>query len=192
MKDERTGHPSFGQLLEYWLHDTDEAATDTIDAHLLGCDACGALVDEIAALGEGVRAAFRAGQVATSTGVAFLHTLAARGLKLREYRVAPGGSVNCTIAPDDDLLVTRLEAPLQGVTRLDLRVRLSHAPDTPLEWTDIPFDPAAGEVLHLPKPAEVRRMPAHSAEMTLLAVDARGGSRELGRYHFHHRPWAER
>jgi len=35
----------------------------------------------------------------------------------------------------------------------------------------------------------VRRLPAHTMELTLLSVEA-SGSREVGRYMFHHRPWA--
>jgi len=61
-------------------------------------------------------------------------------------------------------------------------------------WTDvatklhIPFDAAAGEVLYLPKIAAVKQQPANTLRVTLLAVDA-GGTREVGRYTYHHRPW---
>lgn len=49
-------------------------------------------------------------------------------MRIREYRLPPNGSVNCTVAPDDELLVTRLEAPLEGVERLDAVARLSIEP----------------------------------------------------------------
>jgi hypothetical protein len=53
---------------------------------------------------------------------------------------------------------------------------------------DVPFDPAAGEVLTLPlAPAELRKMPAHTARTRLVAVEETG-ERELGEYTFAHSP----
>jgi hypothetical protein len=54
---------------------------------------------------------------------------------------------------------------------------------------DIPFDAQAGEVLFLPSVAQVRRLPAHTMVLTLLAPEG-SSSRELGRYEFRHSPWA--
>lgn len=51
---------------------------------------------------------------------ALLNKLKSAGLQIREYHLQPGGSVNCTIAPEDDLVVSHLRAPLAGVQRLDL------------------------------------------------------------------------
>lgn len=182
-------HLSVEDLLAYWLHETDPAATAAADEHLLHCDACGRTLDELVALGDGVRAAFRAGAVLALTSGAFVDRLSAQGLRLREYRLPHNGSVNCTVAPDDDLLVAHLEAPLRGVARLDARARFSFEPDVEHALRDLPFDAQNGEVLYMPRIAEVRQMPAHTLELTLLAVDG-GESRELGRYTFRHRPWA--
>ena len=186
--DTATDHPSLATLLDYWLHDSDAATTETVDEHLMRCDACGQQLDELLALGDGVRAAFRAGAVATVTGAAFVQRLAAQGLKVRAYRVPHNGSVNCSVAPDDELLVSHLEAPLQGVERLDARAELSVEPTVQHRFEDLPFDPQSGEVLYVSKLAQVRLMPAHTLTITLLSV-APGGAREVGRYAFHHRPW---
>jgi hypothetical protein len=43
-------------------------------------------------------------------------------------------------------------------------------------------------VFYLHRMTQMRQMPTHTAQVTLLAVEA-GGRRELGRYTFHHRPW---
>lgn len=182
-------HLSAERLLDYWLHDSDAVATDAADEHLMACDACGRMLDELVALGEGVRAAFRAGRVSAVTSDAFVRRLAAQGLRVREYRLPHNGSVNCTVAPDDDLLAAHLEAPLAGVERLDAVAELSTEPGVRHLLHDVPFDAQAGEVLHLPKLAEVRQLPAHTMEVTLLAVEP-GGPRLIGRYTFHHRPWA--
>ena len=96
--------------------------------------------------------------------------------------------MNCTVAPDDDVLVSHIEAPLQGVQRLDAVIHLSTEPGVRHELHDIPFDERSGEVHYLPKLAQVRQLPAHTMQLTLLAVEP-GATREVGRYTFHHRPW---
>jgi hypothetical protein len=184
-------HPSIDLLRDYWLHDSDAATTDAVDEHLMQCDACGQLLDGLVALGDGVREAFRAGAVAAVTSGAFVQRLAAQGLKVREYRLPHDGSVNCTVAPEDELLVSHLEAPLQGVQRLDALAQLSTEPDVQHRLQDIPFDPQAGEVLYVPKLTDIRKLPAHTLTITLLAVES-GGTREVGRYTFRHRPWPGR
>jgi hypothetical protein len=184
-----SNHPSLETLLDYWLHESDAAATDAVDEHLMQCDACGEVLDSLIALGDGVRAAFRAGAVSAVTSGAFVQRLAGQGLQMREYRLPHNGSVNCTVAPEDELLVARLEAPLQGVQRLDALAQRSIGPDVQHRLHDIPFDPRAGEVVYIERLADVRHMPTHTLQLTLLAVEESGSSRELGRYAFNHRPW---
>jgi hypothetical protein len=186
-----SNHPSVDRLLDYWLHDSDPATTEALDEHLMQCDACGQVLDGLIALGEGVRAAFRAGAVSAVTSDAFVQQLVGQGLQVREYRLPHNGSVNCAVAPEDRLLVAHLEVPLQGLERLDALVQLSLEPGVQHRLQDIPFDPQAGEVLYVPKLDEVRHLPAHTAQVTLLSVES-GGTREVGRYTFHHRPWPGR
>jgi hypothetical protein len=183
-----TGHLPPDVLLDYWLHDSDDATTERVDEHLMQCEDCGRALDELVALGEGIRSALRAGAVSTVAPAAFVQHLAAQGLRVREYRVPPGGSVNCTVAPDDDVLVSRMEVPLAGVQRLDAVLEMSTEPGVRHELHDLPFDPRAGEVLHLYRMAHMKGLPDHTARLTLLAVEP-GGRRELGRYTFHHRAW---
>ena len=184
------GHLSVEALLDYWLHDEAAAAVvDAVDEHLMQCDACGRTLDELVALGDGVRSAFRAGAVSGVATPAFVRRLAGQGVRLREYRVPRGGSVNCTVAPGDELLVSRLEVPLAGVQRLDAVVELSLEPGVLHRLEDVPFDPGAGEVIWLPKIAAVKRQPENTLEVTLLSMEGEA-ARELGRYTFHHRPWS--
>lgn len=177
----------FDALVEYWLGDTDEATTNAIEEHLLGCDVCGAQLDDVIALGQGVRAAFDDGLVGVCVGAAFIDRLAARGTRVREYRVPRNGSVECSVAPDDELLVSRLQAPLAGVTRLDVVARSSLF-DGEQRRQDVPFDSASGEVVLAPKLADVRRLPANRLEIRLIAVEA-GGERLIGHYTLNHTPW---
>jgi hypothetical protein len=184
-------HLSTGALLDYWLGDSDAAATDAVDVHLMQCDACGQALDALVAMGRGIRDALRAGAVGGIVGADFVQRLAQQGLRVREYRLTPGGSVNCTVAPDDDLLVSRLVVaqPLHGVQRLDLHVELSFEPAVRHEMQDIPFDARSGEVFWVNKVAELRPRLAFTAQARLLAVEGTT-AREVGRYTFDHRPWA--
>jgi hypothetical protein len=183
-------HVPLDVLLDDWLGESDEPTREAVDAHLMACDTCGALLDEVIALGQGVRDVLQAGRLFTVTTSRFVDRLAARGMRVRQYRVPLGGSVNCTVAPGDEVLVSRLQAPLGGVKRLDLVGQSSLDPSSPYRAEDIPFDPATGEVLYMVPIARVRQLPAHTMNMTLVATDDRGAQREVGRYAFHHSPWA--
>lgn len=182
-------HLSPGQLQAYWLHETSPAETDAIDEHLMHCERCGEQLDELAALGRGIRDALRAGQVAVVTSAAFVQRLAAQGRRVREYRLPHNGSVYCTAAPDDELLVSRLQAPLQGIERLDVVTQTSLEPGTERRLQDIPFDAAAGEVVWIENLSRVRRLPQHTMWLTLVAAGP-DGERPLARYTFLHTPWA--
>jgi hypothetical protein len=174
-------------LLAYWLGELDEAEDARIGEHLLGCGPCTASAQWLADAASGVRSLVDAGAVQAVVTDPFLKRAAAGGLRLREYRVQPEGSVNCTLGPDDDLLVTRLVAPLTGESRVDLVV-LGPAGETWQRSDDVPFDAASGEVLTLSRVADVRAMPAVSFRMRLLASDPKG-ERVLGTYGFNHAPW---
>ncbi|MBI4194220.1 MAG: zf-HC2 domain-containing protein [Betaproteobacteria bacterium] len=171
-------------LIEYWLGELDDTAEARIDEHLLGCGECSKRLAELVGLARGIRAAFREGAVRAFVADAFVKDLAEQGVRLREYRVARNGSVNCTVAPEDDMLVARLEAPLAGVSRLDAIVYPST--DAAAEvFHDIPFNAASGEVVLTPNTARLRLMPSHQHRVRLVAVDA-GGERVVGDYTFHH------
>jgi hypothetical protein len=184
-------HLGTAALLDYWLGDSDAAATGAVDEHLMQCDACGQALDALLALGQGIRDALRAGAVGGVVGAGFVQRLAQQGLQVREYQLRPGASVNCTVAPDDDLLVSRLvlAQPLHAVQRLDLQVESSLEPGVRHELHDIPFDANAGEVVWINKLDDLRPRPAFTAQAVLLAVNG-AQTREVGRYTFNHRPWA--
>ena len=149
------------------------------------CDACGAAFDEVVSLSRGVRDAFAHGAVPSMLTAAFVERLKAAGRRVREYRVPHNGSVLCSVAPDDDLLVSRLAAPLHGVTRLDAVFALSFTPGHEERLEDVPFDAVAGEVVFAPKLAEVLQLPTHDFMVRLIAVDE-AGERPVGHYTFHH------
>lgn len=177
-------HLAFEELVEYWLDEFDDARTQDIDMHLLACEACGAQLDEVVALSDGVREAFANGLVHSFLSDAFVARLVEGGMRVREYLIPPNGSVNCSVSPQDEVLVSRLVAPLEGVTRVDVGVRLSLKEGE--EWAyDVPFDVTSGQVLIAPKISHVRKLPTHDVHIRLLAVDD-NGSREIAHYTLHH------
>jgi hypothetical protein len=173
-------------LLEYWLGELDEAREGALDEHLLGCGHCSATLQGLVDLAGEVRAAVRAGAVHAVLTDAFVKRLAAQGLCLREYRVPHNGSVYCTVAPEDDLLITRLDAPLEGVERLD--IERSGEEGAGIErLRDVPFDAAVGEVVYTLRMGRIRALPATTLRVRLLAMSP-SGERLVGEYTFHHTP----
>lgn len=75
---------------------------------------------DMIALAEGVRNLAREGSLRMIVSDAFLRCAAEEGLRVREYAPSPGGSVQCTVRAEDDILIGRLAANLSGATRVDL------------------------------------------------------------------------
>jgi len=171
-------------LLDWW---TGEAADPRqLEEHLLACDECAARLRRVAAVAEGIRALARTGRVPVVVLPAQLSKLQSEGRRIREYRVPAGGGVQCTVGPDDDVVLARLAADLTGVGRLDLVSCVDEGPEQRL--SDLPFDPGAPEVI-LASPTDVLRARPTSVErMRLVAVEP-AGERLLGEYTFNHSPW---
>ncbi|HET9763496.1 MAG TPA: hypothetical protein VFR50_08270 [Casimicrobiaceae bacterium] len=170
-------------LVEYWLGELDATGEARIDEHVLGCVQCSERLAQIVALADGTRAAFTRGTVRAFVTDAFVRSAAKNLTHVREYRVPRNGSVNCSLAPEDELLIARLEAPLAGVTRIDAFSYLDDEPTGVHE--DIPFDTASGAVILAPDIARLRTMPSHKRRFRLVAIDA-GGERVIGDYTFNH------
>jgi hypothetical protein len=181
---------AFASLVDYWLGERADEREQALEDHFFACGHCTERLEELARLGAGVRAAFRSGAVHAVVSAPFLDKLKREGVRVREYRLAPGESVNCTVGADE-FVISRLSADLAGVKRLDVFEDIDDG-KLRLAMHDVPFDAAAGEVLVCPPPALLRKLPAHVGRVRLVAVDE-AGSRTLGEYTFNHSPtWAER
>lgn len=178
----RREHVDLETLVAYWLGELDGEAEAGVDEHLLGCDRCGARLDEVVALAGGIREAFARGALQAFASEGFVRHLDGQGIPMRQYRIPPNGSVNCTILPGDRFVVARMEAPLEGVTRVDAIYDVAGQTRT---FRDIPFDPARGTVVLLPGAATLREMPSHRASIRLVSVEGTV-ERELGTYTFNH------
>lgn len=109
----------------------------------------------------------------------------AAGLRLRVYTLKPGASVNCTIAPGDDFVISYLQAPLAGVPRLD--VVIDDPTPGQFRLDDVPFDPATDALTLVPSAALLRSLGTTQQRTWLVAV-ADTQERVLGEYTFNHTP----
>jgi len=173
-------------LVHYWLGELDESRETHFEEHLFGCASCTARLEDLVSIADGIRALVKNGAVRGVVSHDFLERLASQGLRLREYQVAQGGSVNCTVTADDDLIVSRLRVPLAGVTRLDLVISDQEGVEQE-RLRDIQFNAAAGEIIYIPSIAFIRTLPATTICMHLLAIDNES-SMQIGKYTFMHTP----
>jgi hypothetical protein len=184
MKMEFHGAEQDSALLAWWLDELPEAQAQELEEHLFSCDECSARLRELLELRDSVRRALLDGRFATAVTPEFLRQLKESGLRIREYRVPLGGSVACTVAPEDDLVVSRLEAPLAGVRQLDL---IFDDGGTQHRAAHIPFDAGANEVTVIPPVALIRKWGVATLRMRLVAVNL-GAERVIGEYTFNHTP----
>jgi hypothetical protein len=188
MTEARCAAPiEFEQLVAYWLGELPEPAEAAIEEHYLGCSHCARRLERLSMLAAGIRAAVRDGVVRAVITRPFLDNMKREGMRIREYRVKPGESVACTIRMDDDAVVARMQAPLEGIKRVDLLDSLDLGDGQLRQWRfeDVPFDPDAGEVLNLPSASAVKSMPLFTSRVRLIAVEETG-DRLLGEYTFAH------
>lgn len=176
-------------LLAYWLGEQDPATEARTEEHYLGCELCSRRLEELASLAQGVRAVVQSGAFNAILTEHFVQKQQECGHHVRAYHVPRNGSVNCTIAPEDDIVVAHLEAPLADIARLDL---VFAGPDGAFEIRreDIPFIPERGKVLIATSTALLRTLPKATVRVRLLAVDDHG-ERAIGDYTFNHTPYAE-
>jgi anti-sigma factor RsiW len=190
MTNERCAQPiELEALIAYWLGELSPAAEALIEDHFFGCPYCGRRLEELAALASGIRTTVHDGAVRAVITPPFVEHMKRQGMRIREYRLAPGECVACTIRLDDDAVVGRMQVPLAGVKRVDLLESLDLGDGVVRQSRveDVPFDPAAHEILELPSAANLKKLPAHTFRVSVIAVDE-AGERLLGEYTFAHTP----
>lgn len=183
------GHLELERLAAYWLGELPPAQAEQAEEHFFACEACAGRLEWLAELADGVRAAVRTGALGMIVSAPFVEAMKRAGMRLREYRTDPGMTTSCTIRADEDAVISRLRAPLAGVTRLDMvhGVEVGGVAHGEVRVEDVPFDAASGELVFIPPPAALKKMPAHTMRVRLLAV-GEPGERVIGDYTFAHTP----
>lgn len=172
-------------LADYWLAALAGIEEETVEEHLFACDSCGARLQEIIALAEGVRFLAREGSVRMVVSDEFVQRAERDGLRVRQYAPPPGGSVECTVTAEDDLLIGRLAANLVGARRVDLCFCDERGVEQ-FRMPDIPIHPNAGGVLYQESMTFAKASPSSRLIARLVALDEAGAERLLGEYTFNH------
>src|SRR5512146_1442848 len=173
-------------LADYWLAALPQPEEEeAIEEHLLACDQCGARLREVIALAEGVRELARGGSLRMVVSEMFLKRAAEEGLRVREYAPAPGGSVQCTVTQEDNVLIGRLTADLSGAKRIDLSLCDERGVEQ-LRLPDVPFHSGAESIIFQESITYAKAMPTSKMIARMIAFDETGGERLLGEYTFNH------
>lgn len=172
-------------LADYWLAVLPHSEEEAVEEHLLGCDQCGTRLQEVITLADGLQSLARQGSLRMVVSDAFLKSVAEDGLRIREYAPPPGGSVECTVNAEDDLLIGRLAANLRGAKRVDLCICDENGIEL-LRFPDIPLHPEANRIAFQESITFARAAPAYKAIVRLVAFDEAGAERLLGEYTFNH------
>lgn len=175
-----------GALADYWIGAlANPQEQEDLEEHLFACDECGARLREVIALAEGIRKLAREGSLRMIVSDEFLKRLESEGLRLREYAPTAGGSVQCTVTADDDLLVGRLAADLRGAVSVDL-VSYNERGVEQGRMPDIPVHSGTSTVIYQESITFAKSAPAFKLVLRLVAIDEAGGEKTLGEYTFNH------
>jgi hypothetical protein len=172
-------------LADYWLALLKGSEEDAVEEHLLGCDHCGQRLREVIALAEGVRSLAREGSLRMIVSDVFLQRAAEGGLRVREYVVPPGGSVECTVTADDDILIGRIAANLSGAKRVDLCICNENGIEQ-LRLPDIPVRSGATSIAFQESITFAKDAPSNKMVVRLVTLDEKGSEQMAGEYTFNH------
>lgn len=172
-------------LLSYWLGELDAARELRLEEHLFACADCTARLRAIVDLGAAIRRETLRGDFGYVVPEPLMRRMKQAGLRVREYTLEPGGSVDCTVTRDDDLVASYLHAPLRDVRRLDVLIDNSAAGKQRLN--DVAFDPAAGRLALVPSVSFLRTLGHAQQRVWLVAVDG-ADERVIADYTFNHSP----
>ena len=158
------------RLADYWAHDLPDADVSAIEEHLFSCPGCSARLEGLAAVAGGVAALARQGRISGIISRAMLNRLQRDGVRIRQYTLDPGETVPCAAFPDDDVIVTAMNANLTGRRTVSLTVTgQGGMPLGTLE--DVPVSESSGGVLWVNPGAFVRSMPSQQLRLTLRSGD---------------------
>ena len=172
-------------LMDYWLGLLTPSDEETVEEHLLACDACGDRVRDVITLAHGLQGLARSGSLRVVVGDALVRRASGEGRQVREYTMLPGQPTACTVAADDDLLVAHFAADLSGAERVDLSLCDVQGVERQ-RMADIPIRADAAEVVYQESITFAKAAPTSSMVARLLAVGEDGTERLVGEYTFNH------
>ena len=154
-------------LVDYVAGDLAADQLDAVEEHLLGCDACTAAAEGLAAVVEALRA-----QTPPVIRAADVDKLRARGMKIVENTFAPGDRREAAFARDVHVLIHRLSGlDLANAARVDFELIGERTHFEIARVDDVPFDPDAGAVLVACRQHYSGTEPDTVAKLRVVAAD---------------------
>ena len=169
-------------LADYWIAEDKESP---IEEHLFACAECSQKLEWIVRMARGIRSVVQRGDLAWIMTPEFLARLTEEGIRVRSYAPENGGSVQCTVTRNDDLLLGRLRTDLSGASRVDalligkdggLRMRLENLAFRPQRDAELVFNQPM---------TPARTMDTDQLVIRLVSVEA-GDDRTVGEFTFNH------
>jgi hypothetical protein len=173
------------ELTEYWLGELEETDERRLDEHLFACAACSERLQSFVDLASAIRREFLGGWLNIVLPEPFIRRIKQAGFRVREYDLAPGGSVDCTVAPEDDFVVAYLRAPLHAVSRLD--VLIDDTTSGRHRSNDVAFEASAERLVAVTSTAYLRTLRHSRQRVRLVAVEG-ASERVIADYTFNHYP----
>ena len=175
---------STADIADYWSHDLPREEVDRIDDHVFQCAGCAKRLAEGEALARGIADLVREGRFQSIITEGLLNRLSRDGVRIRTFAIGPGETVPCGVWQDDDLVVARIRADLEGLDAVTLVTRLASGEEIS-RFADIRVKPGQREIIRATSAALLRRLPAVHVHMT-LSSGAGPDQRTIGEYVLEH------
>jgi hypothetical protein len=172
-------------LADYWFGLKAAPEEEAIEEHLFECDYCGHRLRQVVVLADGIRKLALEGSLRMVVSDVFLQRAAESGLAVRQYHVPPGGSVECTVTAEDDILIGRVAANLSGAQRVDMCICNENGIEQ-LRLPDIPVHSGRTSVAFQESITFAKSAPSMKMIMRLVGFDDKGSEHVLGEYTFNH------
>ena len=172
-------------LADYWIGIMAAPEEEAVEMHLFECDHCGDRLRQVIGLADGIRKLAREGSLRMIVSDVFLQRVAESGIAVREYRIPPGGSVECTVTAEDDILIGRVAANLSGAKRVDMCICNENGIEQ-LRLRDIPVHSGRSSVAFQESISYLKSAPSMKMVMRLVGFDDEGSEQLLGEYTFNH------
>ena len=172
-------------LADYWIGIMTDPDEEAIEEHLLQCDDCGRRLRQVILLADGIRKLARTGSLRMVVSDVFLQRAAESGIAVREYRIPAGGSVECTVTAEDDILIGRVAANLSGARRVDMCICDENGIEE-MRLPDIPVHSGRTSIAFQESITFLKSAPSMKMVMRLVGFDDEGSEQLLGEYTFNH------
>ena len=179
-------HPIDASILaDYWLAALPSSEEESVEEHLFECGECSARLAQAIALADGIRALAREANLLMIVSDEFVKWSAESGLRVRQYAPPAGGSVQCTVTVEDDMLIGRLAADLAGQKEIDLALCNEEGVEY-ARLADVPFGPGIRDVIFQQPIQFAKGAPSQTMIARLIGRDESDAEHLIGEYTFVH------